>query len=128
MPSESGIVFVSANHCQNPEMVVEEFDRGIKDFAIKKPEKRVLCAHTGQSYEIGRKISDCMQIKPIASSFLEAEHDQKAMISFIKNYASACTNGELVYVVVNFNQMKFIRKNFNDHLACYFVGKRYGIR
>ncbi len=125
--SQAGMVFISTNHFRGSEIVVEEFERGIKEFSMKKPEKRVLCACFGPSQEIGRQIGKYIEIKPSESRFLDSVGNKEAMLQFIKNYKMACVNGELVYVVIDFDQMKYIRENYED-LACYFIGNRYGIK
>lgn len=124
--NDHGLVFVSSERFLGSEMLAREFQKGL-ELSHKKFEARILCAHTGKSYEVAKEIGDSIKIPLTPSVFLESNKHPETTLVFVENYASACKNGELVFVVVNRNQFQYVRKHIRE-MAGYFVGSFYTVK
>ena len=123
--SESGLIFISADRYRGVGVVFNEFKKGFSEIPT---EKRILCAHSGRSFQIGQEVSSVIKAKITKSLFLESDHqDSEATMLFVENYIASCKNGEAVIVVVDRKKFNYIRKHLRV-LAGYFVGDFYTLK
>ena len=123
---EHGLVFVSLDRFKGPDALAKEFDKGLEMFP-QKPKTCVLCAHSGRSYEVAKAISNRMHTDLLPSSFLESNRDPETALIFVEKFSASCNDGELVFVVVNRNQLNYVRKHIRE-MAGYMVGNLYAVR